>query len=83
MFRVLLLALALFASTEALRLPAATPQVASRAAAAQMALPKLDDARTLSTDEIEAEIAAAKKARATPSAARLSARQCRTAFTSY
>jgi len=59
-FRLVLLALALV-STSALRLPVATARVASRAAAPQMAMPSLDDARNLSTDEIEKEIATAKK----------------------
>ena len=62
LFRLMLLALALV-STSALRVPAATTRVASRAAAAHMAMPNLDDARNLSTDEIEQEIAAAKKVR--------------------
>ena len=61
-FRFLLLALALV-STSALRVPVATTRVASRSAAAQMAMPSLEDARSLSTDEIEAEIVAAKKVR--------------------
>merc|ERR1711918_57118 len=60
LFRLMLLALALV-STSALRVPAATTRVASRPAAAHMAMPNLDDARNLSTDEIEQEIAAAKK----------------------
>jgi len=60
LFRLLLIALAL-ASAGALRLPAVASQGISRAAAPQMAFPTLDDARNLSTDEIEQEIATAKK----------------------
>lgn len=62
LFRLVLLALALV-STSGLRVSAATTRVASRAAAAQMKLPAVDDARNLSTDEIEKEITNAKKVR--------------------
>jgi len=62
LFRLVLLALALV-STSGLHVSAATTRVASRAAAAQMKLPAVDDARNLSTDEIEKEITNAKKVR--------------------
>jgi len=62
LFLHVLLALALV-STSGLHVSAATTRVASRAAAAQMKLPAVDDARNLSTDEIEKEITNAKKVR--------------------
>ena len=63
MFRLLLLGLAL-TMTSALQIAVGTTHAVARAPAVRMALPKLDDARNLSTDEIEQEIAAAKKVRA-------------------
>ena len=59
MLRFVVLALA-FVTSSALQIPvtAARPQIAR--GDVQLALPKLDDARSLSTEEIEKEIAAAK-----------------------
>lgn len=63
---MLLLALAL-AATNGLKVFVTTttsrPASAVRCYTARMALPKIEDARSLSTEEIEAEISTAKKVR--------------------
>ena len=63
-FRLLTLALCLV-SASGLQLVAganrAAAVTAARAASVSMALPKVEDARSLSTEEIEKEVAAAKK----------------------
>lgn len=63
LLRVLLLALALV-STSGLRVVVGSRRGAAARSTVRMALPKIEDARSLSTEEIEAEIATAKKVRA-------------------
>ena len=66
-FRLLMLALMLTAAS-GLRLVVGSTRAntVSRAAHACMAMPKLEDARSLSTEEIQQEIATAKKVRRAP-----------------
>jgi len=61
--QLFLMLLALVASASGLRVcvHSTRPEVARSAAARMMAFPKFEDARSLSTDEIESEIATAKK----------------------
>ena len=59
MLRFVVLALA-FAASSALQIPVAGARSTTARATVQMALPKVEDARSLSTEEIEKEIAAAK-----------------------
>ena len=61
LLRLLLLALGLVA-TSGFQLAVGSSHVAAgRACTARMALPKIEDARSLSTEEIESEISTAKK----------------------
>ena len=62
--KLFLFLFALLATASGLRIFVGTARATTaRACAANMALPKIDDARSLSTEEIEAEIATAKKVR--------------------
>ena len=60
--RVLMLVLAL-TTAAGLRVEGGAAHATSRSSAVRMALPKVADARSLSTAEVEQEIAAAKKVR--------------------
>ncbi len=70
MLRKLVIALALCASSSALQIgaPAVRTPALSRCASPACALPKFADAQALSVDEIEKELASAKKVRARPAA---------------
>ena len=70
LLRLLMLALALGCASSLRIAVAPTRSAAARSAAVRMALPKLDDARSLSADEIEQEIASAKKVRRRPTSLR-------------
>jgi len=60
LLRIVLLALCLV-TTDALRVFVGAARNTATRSAVRMALPKMDDARNLSTEEIEKEIVAAKK----------------------
>ena len=62
MLRMLVLVLA-FAATNGLKVFVTSSRPAVRCYTATMALPKMEDARSLSTEDIEKEIATAKKVR--------------------
>ena len=66
LYRIAFVALAFLSSANALQVPASSTRIAVRSSGVRMAMPSVDDARNLSTDEIEAEIAAAKKVSCRP-----------------
>ena len=65
-FRLLMLALMLVSASGLRLVVGSTRATTVSRAAASMAMPKLEDARSLSTEEIQAEIATAKKVRGVP-----------------